>query len=99
MMSRISARSAEVHPLEKPDSSGGTRSTTGGPDAPAGATPSEPGMGIRFLYGSDEERRSVESVVERMMIDSLGQLIYSKLMRRGPGPNGPNGPNEPGDGR
>jgi type IV pilus assembly protein PilZ len=58
------------------------------PDAPPGASPSEPGMGIRFLYGSDEERRSVESVVERMMIDSLGQLIYSKLMRRGHGPNG-----------
>ena len=40
----------------------------------------EPGMGIRFIYGSDEERRAIESVVERLMIDSLGQLIYSKLM-------------------
>jgi type IV pilus assembly protein PilZ len=42
----------------------------------------DPGMGIRFLYGSDAERRSVEAVVERLMIDSLGQLIYSKLMDR-----------------
>jgi type IV pilus assembly protein PilZ len=43
----------------------------------------ESGMGIRFIYDSDEERRAVEAVVERLMIDSLGQLIYSKLMGRG----------------
>jgi type IV pilus assembly protein PilZ len=49
------------------------------PEAPVGQ---EPGMGIRFLYGSEEERRSVEAIVERLMIDSLGQLIYSKLMGR-----------------
>ncbi len=40
----------------------------------------EPGMGIRFIYQSDEQRKTIESVVERLMIDSLGQLIYSKLM-------------------
>lgn len=55
------------------------------PDAPEGPNGHEPGMGIRFLYGSEEERRSVEAVVERMMIDSLGQLIYSKLMRKNHG--------------
>ena len=49
------------------------------PEAPAGQ---EPGMGIRCLDGSEEERRSVEAIVERLMIDSLGQLIYSKLMGR-----------------
>jgi len=43
----------------------------------------EPGMGIRFIYESDEERRAIEGVVERLMIDSLGQLIYSKLMNGG----------------
>ncbi len=43
------------------------------------------GMGIRFLYASDQERKAVESVVERMMIDSLGQLIYAKLMDRSRG--------------
>lgn len=48
------------------------------PEAPGGDH--EPGMGIRFIYDSDEERRAIESVVERLMIDSLGQLIYSKLM-------------------
>ena len=42
----------------------------------------EPGMGIRFLYSSDAERREIEGVVERLMIDSLGQLLYSKLMGR-----------------
>src|SRR5262244_1766774 len=34
----------------------------------------EPGMGIRFLYDSDDQRKAIESVVERLMIDSLGQL-------------------------
>jgi hypothetical protein len=37
-------------------------------------------MGIRFVYDSDEQRRSLEQVVERMMIDSLGPLIYSRLV-------------------
>jgi type IV pilus assembly protein PilZ len=60
-------------------------------DAPEGALSSEPGMGIRFLYGSEEERRQVESIVERMMIDNLGQLIYSKLMGRGHGLPGGSG--------
>jgi type IV pilus assembly protein PilZ len=40
----------------------------------------EPGMGIRFIYDSPEERAALEGAVERMMIDSLGQLLYSKLM-------------------
>jgi type IV pilus assembly protein PilZ len=51
------------------------------PDAtPTPDGPAEGGMGIRFIYASDEERRAIEAVVERLMIDSLGQLIYSKLM-------------------
>jgi type IV pilus assembly protein PilZ len=54
------------------------------PEAPAGA---EPGMGIRFLYDSEGERRTIESIVERLMIDSLGQLIYSKLMGRARAPS------------
>lgn len=40
----------------------------------------EPGMGIRFIYDTPEQRAVIEGTVERMMIDSLGQLIYSKLM-------------------
>ena len=38
-----------------------------------------PGMGIRFVYGDDEERRAVERTVEKLMVDSLGQLLYTKL--------------------
>jgi len=42
----------------------------------------EPGMGIRFQYDSDEERAGIEELVERLMVDSLGQLLYSKLMEQ-----------------
>jgi type IV pilus assembly protein PilZ len=52
-----------------------------GQPSPAGvAEDQEPGMGIRFIYETPEERAALENVVERMMIDSLGQLLYSKLM-------------------
>ena len=39
-------------------------------------------MGIRFLYASDQERAQVEGVVERMMIDSPGQILSPRLMDR-----------------
>lgn len=52
----------------------------GGP-SPAGVPEDhEPGMGIRFIYDTAEQRAVIEGTVERMMIDSLGQLLYSKLM-------------------
>ena len=58
----------------------------GGPDVhggPDGQDPfQEPGMGIRFIYDTPEQRAVIEGTVERMMIDSLGQLIYSKLMNK-----------------
>lgn len=54
----------------------------GEPSPPGVAADHEPGMGIRFLYASDQERAQVEGVVERMMIDSLGQILYSRLMDR-----------------
>ena len=40
----------------------------------------EPGMGIRFIYEDDTQRRAVHGTVERLMVDSLGPLLYSKLM-------------------
>jgi type IV pilus assembly protein PilZ len=40
----------------------------------------EPGMGIRFIYETPEQRNDIEGTVEKLMIDSLGQLLYSKLM-------------------
>ena len=41
----------------------------------------EPGMGIRFVYTENEERATIERSVEKLMVDSLGQLLYSKLMQ------------------
>jgi len=42
----------------------------------------EPGMGIKFLYESDEDRLRVESTVERLMTKHLGELAYAKLMKK-----------------
>jgi type IV pilus assembly protein PilZ len=55
---------------------------------PPGIDPDhEPGMGIRFIYADGDERSRIEGTVEKLMIDSLGQLLYSKLIgkERGPG--------------
>ncbi len=52
-----------------------------GEPPPAGIEPGhDPGMGIRFIYDDDEQRRTIEGIVERLMISSLGPLLYSKLM-------------------
>ena len=37
---------------------------------------------IRFVYDDDHHRHRLEQVVEKMMIDSLGPLIYSRLVGR-----------------
>ena len=54
----------------------------GEPSPPGVPEDHEPGMGIRFIYDSPQERAALEGAVEKMMIDSLGQLLYSKLMGR-----------------
>jgi hypothetical protein len=36
-------------------------------------------MGIRFVFDDDGQRQDVDRVVERLMVASLGQLIYSRL--------------------
>ncbi len=41
-----------------------------------------PGMGIKFTYADIDERRVIESRVERLMIDSLGKHLYTKLLKR-----------------
>ncbi len=52
-----------------------------GEPVPPGIDPNhEPGMGIQFLYKDDEERTAVHNAVEKLMISSLGPLLYSKLM-------------------
>jgi type IV pilus assembly protein PilZ len=52
----------------------------GEPLPPQAAAGHEPGMGIKFVYDSADQRRNLERIVERMMVDSLGQLIYSRLV-------------------
>jgi len=42
----------------------------------------EPGMGIRFVYADAQQRRALEEVVEKMMVDSLGELIVSRLVKK-----------------
>jgi type IV pilus assembly protein PilZ len=39
------------------------------------------GMGIRFVYDLPEQRATFERQVEKMMVGSLGQLIYAHLVR------------------
>jgi type IV pilus assembly protein PilZ len=56
----------------------------GEPSPPGVSEDHEPGMGIRFIYDTPGERAALENAVERMMIDSLGQLLYSKLMGKDP---------------
>jgi len=54
-----------------------------GEEPPDGiAADHEPGMGIRFIYNDPTERMLVERTVEKLMVDSLGQLLYSKLMEQ-----------------
>jgi type IV pilus assembly protein PilZ len=39
-----------------------------------------PGMGIGFIYESEAERKLIEHEVEELMIKSLGQVLYRKLL-------------------
>lgn len=41
-----------------------------------------PGMGIRFVFDSDQGRQAVEATVERLMVDSLGPVLYEKLLAK-----------------
>jgi len=38
------------------------------------------GMGIKFRFESDAERRKVEDFVERLMVDALGEHISQRLL-------------------
>ena len=54
--------------------------------APENSTEESPaGMGIKFIYTTVEERDLIETKVERLMIDSLGQHLYQKLLKKNPG--------------
>ena len=41
--------------------------------------PGEPGMGIQFVFEDDQQRALVDGVVEKLMVDSLGPLITTRL--------------------
>jgi type IV pilus assembly protein PilZ len=48
---------------------------------PEEATPEqEAGMGIGFIFESEADRQRVEGSVERLMVDSLGQVLFRKLI-------------------
>lgn len=38
------------------------------------------GMGIRFIFSADEERLEFEKQVEGLMVESLGEHLFSKLV-------------------
>jgi type IV pilus assembly protein PilZ len=44
----------------------------------------EPGMGIRFVYQDDSQRKEFEGIVERLMLESLGPLLVEKLLGKEP---------------
>jgi type IV pilus assembly protein PilZ len=54
----------------------------GQPLPPQVAEGHEPGMGIKFVYESIDQREQLEQIVERMMVDSLGPLIVSRLVKK-----------------
>ena len=53
------------------------------PPPPESRTDTSPGMGVRFLYDTEQERLGMEESVGRMMRDHLGEMLYVKLMGRG----------------
>lgn len=48
-------------------------------DAPSAR---EPGMGIEFIYDDQADRQRVERLVERLMVEQLGERVSAKLMRK-----------------
>lgn len=42
----------------------------------------EPGMGIRFVYSSEEARLSVERLVEDLMAKNLGKALSARLLSK-----------------
>src|SRR5688572_21486828 len=54
----------------------------GQPVPPQVAEGHEAGMGIKFVYDSLDQREQREQIVEKMMVDSLGPLIVSRLVKK-----------------
>lgn len=48
---------------------------------PADATAESPaGMGIEFMYRDDRDRRATEEIVEKLMVDELGEELATRLL-------------------
>jgi type IV pilus assembly protein PilZ len=48
---------------------------------PENATPeSQAGMGIEFMYRDDSERRDTESIVEKLMVEELGEELAARML-------------------
>jgi type IV pilus assembly protein PilZ len=43
-------------------------------------TGDEPGMGIEFVFDSEDARRQLQSTVEKLMTESLGERISKNLL-------------------
>jgi len=43
-----------------------------------------PGMGIQFIYASETERAHFERMVEKLMVDKLGQDLAEKILQKRP---------------
>jgi type IV pilus assembly protein PilZ len=39
----------------------------------------QPGMGIQLVYDDESQRRAIEALVERLMVENLGPLIAAHL--------------------
>lgn len=39
------------------------------------------GMGIGFIFDSEADRQRVEDIVEKLMVDSLGKVLFKKLIK------------------
>jgi len=48
----------------------------------AGPSGEEAGMGIRFVWAAEGDRRAFEQVVEQLMEQSLGPVVAQNLLRR-----------------
>lgn len=45
----------------------------------------ELGMGIRFVFSTEAEREGFEKQVEKLMVESLGPILFERLIKNRPG--------------
>jgi type IV pilus assembly protein PilZ len=64
----------EVRWIRREGEAAAETQTEGGPD--------DPGMGIRLVYDDENQRRDIDGVVEKLMVESLGPLIFAHLRVR-----------------